>query len=189
MAEFHAQAAPAPVVAAAVASTSDKPGDPTPETSDNQPGPSTSSTTGPSTSSTTTQLTARRSACRVMQPSNLVAPPVPPLPSQHPGVEPLALQQLVHMGFSQDHAAEALVACGNNLTLAMDWILTHQPSTTAGAEVSGILFKQTFFPLQSCVCGERITFAKSQVKRINVDYSVIIMSRFEPRSLLPKLCG
>jgi len=32
------------------------------------------------------------------------------------------------MGFSQDHAAEALVACGNSFSLAMDWILNHPPT-------------------------------------------------------------
>ena len=52
-------------------------------------------------------------------------------PSEHPGMDPVALQQLLDMGFSQDNAAEALVACGNSFTLAMDWILNQQRSLPA----------------------------------------------------------
>lgn len=40
------------------------------------------------------------------------------------------------MGFSRDHATEALLVCGNNLTAAMEWILTH-PQTEDTATSSG----------------------------------------------------
>lgn len=32
------------------------------------------------------------------------------------------------MGFTRDHATDALLVCGNNLTAAMEWILTHPPT-------------------------------------------------------------
>ena len=60
--------------------------------------------------------------------SQQATPSSDPTPSQHPGVDPVALQQLADMGFSQDSAAEALVACGNSFPMAMDWILNHQPA-------------------------------------------------------------
>ena len=56
--------------------------------------------------------------------------------SQHPEVDQAALQQLIYMGFSRDHASDALIASGNNLALAMDWILTHTPPGAVSAEVS-----------------------------------------------------
>lgn len=62
------------------------------------------------------------------------APPPPPPP--HPSVDPLFLQQLCDMGFSREHAEEALIACANDLTAAMDWILNHPPPSAAAAPVS-----------------------------------------------------
>ena len=56
--------------------------------------------------------------------------PAPPVPR----VDPLYLQQLSDMGFTREHAEEALLACGNELPSAMEWILSHPPSS----EVSGI---------------------------------------------------
>lgn len=66
------------------------------------------------------------------------APPTapPPPPPVHPSVDPLFLQQLCDMGFSRDHAEEALIACANDLTSAMDWILNHPPSSSTPS-VSG----------------------------------------------------
>ena len=57
-------------------------------------------------------------------------PPVPPPPVPVPHVDPLYLQQLCDMGFERNHAEEALVACGNDLPTAMEWILSHPPSST-----------------------------------------------------------
>ncbi len=65
--------------------------------------------------------------------SQATPPSADPTPSQHPGVDPSAMQQLVDMGFSQDVAAEALVACGNSFPLAMDWILTHSHQATVSS--------------------------------------------------------
>ncbi len=63
-------------------------------------------------------------------------PPPPPPPPTHPSVDPTLLQQLSDMGFSRDHAEEALIASANDLTSAMDWILNHPQPTTAAAAVS-----------------------------------------------------
>ena len=35
------------------------------------------------------------------------------------------------MGFTRDHATDALLVCGNNLTAAMEWILSHPPAEDA----------------------------------------------------------
>lgn len=32
------------------------------------------------------------------------------------------------MGFGRDHAEEALLATGNDITASMEWILTHPPT-------------------------------------------------------------
>ena len=61
-------------------------------------------------------------------PSGSVLSPAAP---QIPRVDPLYLQQLIDMGFTRNHAEEALMACGNDLSTAMEWILTHPPSSTA----------------------------------------------------------
>ena len=34
------------------------------------------------------------------------------------------------MGFNREHAEEALLATGNDITASMEWILTHPPSAT-----------------------------------------------------------
>lgn len=67
-------------------------------------------------------------------PSGSAAPPPPP--PVHPSVDPVFLQQLSDMGFSREHAEEALIACANDLTSAMDWILTHPQTTTTASAVS-----------------------------------------------------
>ena len=60
----------------------------------------------------------------------------PPRPPPVPRVDPLYLQQLCDMGFSRPHAEEALLACGNDLSTAMEWILSHPPSSSSTSEVS-----------------------------------------------------
>jgi len=37
------------------------------------------------------------------------------------------------MGFTRDHGIEALLVCGNDLTTAMEWILTHPPPAEAAS--------------------------------------------------------
>ena len=61
------------------------------------------------------------------------APPIPYVPV--PRVDPLYLQQLCDMGFARDHSEEALLACGNDLSAAMEWILSHPPSTSAEVQL------------------------------------------------------
>ena len=55
-----------------------------------------------------------------------------------PRVDPLYLGQLCDMGFSREQAERALLVCGNDLTTAMEWLLTRHPS---GGEVR-----------RACVC-------------------------------------
>ena len=66
-------------------------------------------------------------------------PPPPPAPPVHPSVDPMFLQQLCDMGFTRDHAEEALMACANDITAAMDWILNHPPSTSTSAAPVSLL--------------------------------------------------
>ena len=62
--------------------------------------------------------------------------PAAPPPPVHPSVDPVFMQQLCDMGFTRGHAEDALIACGNDLSSAMDWILNHPPSSSATAAVS-----------------------------------------------------
>ena len=55
--------------------------------------------------------------------------PAPPIVA--PRVDPHFLQQLCDMGFSREHSEEALLTCGNDITTAMEWILSHPPSSEA----------------------------------------------------------
>ena len=59
--------------------------------------------------------------------------PTPAAPRAAPG----HLQQLCDMGFARELAEEALVATGNDLSSAMEWMLSHQPSASgsSGREV------------------------------------------------------
>ncbi len=88
------------------------------------------------------QGTSSGSGSLVAGPSGVVPTP----PRTAPLVDPAYLQniqQLCDMGFERHHADEALQACGNDLSSAMEWILAHPPS--APVEVVSLFYTQASF--------------------------------------------
>ena len=69
------------------------------------------------------------SSSRGAQASSSVSVEAPPLHR----VDQAFLQQLCDMGFARNHAEVALIACANDLTSAMEWILSHPPPPLAVA--------------------------------------------------------
>ena len=63
----------------------------------------------------------------------------PLAPLQPPRVNPRHLQQLFDMGFTREQGEEALLACGDNLTAAMDWLLSRPATSGAGVCSVGVV--------------------------------------------------
>ena len=102
--------------------------------------PPNSSSTG--ASSDTAAATASSSASSTSggatpQGNQVSQPPPAAPPPQPPRVNPHHLQQLFDMGFSQEQGEEALLACGDNLTAAMDWLLSRPTPSGPAVGPSG----------------------------------------------------
>ena len=94
---------------------------------------STAGATGTTDTTTTSGTVSGAAGGEVSESSSSVRPP---------RVDPLYLSQLCDMGFSREQAERALLVCGNDLTTAMEWLLTRRPS---GGEVRSVC-------VSLCVC-------------------------------------
>ena len=56
------------------------------------------------------------------------------------------------MGFTREHAEEALLVSGNELATAMEWILTHPPSHTATISSREPYVYYTYTYTHTCIC-------------------------------------
>ena len=106
----------------------------------------------------------------------------PPPPPSHPSVNPLFLQQLMDMGFPQVHAEDALIACGNDLPSAMDWILTHphaasNSAATAATNVSCVEFTPSWVhtPFAQCAFSNVIAKAISNYYSSKIEFNTSVL--------------